>query len=98
LNFSIPKKNFSSTLFKSKIYLSKNFKIYYLLNKNKQIGFIVSKQFGSAPKRNLFKRRCRNIFFNNKQKNLSIIIKPLNSNIIKFKDLHSSFNKFFCSI
>ena len=94
MNFSIPKNKFSSILSNSNVFLSKNLKIYYFLNNDKKIGFIVSKKFGSAIQRNYFKRCCRNIFINNKNIKSTLIIKPLKLNKIKYQDLLKSFNEF----
>tara|TARA_B100000953_G_C17887764_1_gene380207 strand:- start:104 stop:412 length:309 start_codon:yes stop_codon:yes gene_type:complete len=97
LNFSISKKTFSSVLSKSNVFISNNIKIYYKVNNNDRIGFILSKAFGSAVKRNSFKRRCRNVFLKNKhlhQNNFTIIIKPINLKNFNYNSIHNAFTNF----
>jgi ribonuclease P protein component len=94
LNFSISKKNFSSVLSKSNVFISNNIKIYYTLNNNKKIGFILSRAFGSAVKRNSFKRCCRNLFLNNKHFNFTVIIKPINLKNTSYNSIHNAFTNF----
>ena len=48
------------------------------------IGFIVSKQYGNAVVRNLFKRRCRSLFYKifiKPDADMAIIIHPKTKNI-----------------
>ena len=48
------------------------------------IGFIVSKHYGNAVARNLFKRRCRSLFYNTFIKlgaNMAVIIRPNTQNV-----------------
>ena len=97
LNFSISKKTFSSTLYKSNVFVFKNLKFYYKTCSKNKIGFIVSKSFGSAAKRNLFKRRCRSVFLNYSPSNsccFSIIVKPIKSNNINFFSINEAYNNF----
>tara|TARA_Y100001970_G_scaffold268391_1_gene359609 strand:- start:310 stop:615 length:306 start_codon:yes stop_codon:yes gene_type:complete len=51
--------------------------------KNAGVGFLVSKKYGNAVKRNLFKRRCRSLYIqcDFKNKKTSLIIRPLIQNI-----------------
>ena len=97
MNFSVSKKTFSSTLHKSNIFVFKNLKFYYKHSSKNKIGFIVSKSFGPATKRNLFKRRCRNVFLNysaSKSCCFSIIIKPIKSHNNNFFSINEAFNNF----
>jgi len=58
------------------------------------LGLIVSKKYGNAIKRNLFKRRCRELFkknFINKENNWAIIVCP-NKNNINYNELQYAFN------
>ena len=50
---------------------------------NPKIGFIVSRKYGNAVERNVFKRRCRHIFYELIKNGFaySIIIKPKTKNI-----------------
>ena len=58
------------------------------------IGFLVSRKYGNAVQRNLFKRRCRALYknFNFKNKKASVIIRPLIKNI-SFAKLNRDFKK-----
>ena len=97
LNFSISKKNFSSALYKSNVFVFKNLKIYYKQCHKNKIGFIVSRSFGPASKRNLFKRRCRSVFLNHTTSNsccFSVVVKPIKSNNINFFSINEAFNNF----
>jgi len=54
----------------------------YVKSETPLIGFLVSKKFGKAHERNLFKRRCRSAFYQRlirKDINYSIIIRPSRS-------------------
>ena len=98
MNFSISKKNFSSNLLGSSVFIFNGIKIYYKESNQNKIGFIVSRAFGSAVKRNLFKRRCRYFFINknsNYSKKLSVIVRPIDSNHFSFDVIENSFNKLF---
>ena len=59
-----------------------------------KLGIIVSKKYGNAVKRNLFKRRCR-ILFNNYFKNerIFLVVQPKNSTL-SWKHLERSFVEF----
>ena len=48
-----------------------------------RVGFIVSRKYGNSVDRNLFKRRCRHLFYELIKKGLpySIIVKPKTKNI-----------------
>lgn len=52
---------------------------------------IASKKYGNAPKRNKFKRRLKNIFFNKKyyELNSDIAVKPLNKKTSSYHDLEN---------
>jgi len=64
------------------------------------LGLIVSKKYGNAVKRNLFKRRCRELFkkkFINHKICLAIIIRP-NKNNINYNELNDTFNALLLQI
>ncbi len=65
---------------------------YYVKDESPKIGFIVSRKYGNSVKRNLFKRRCRNIFFEliKNNFNYSIIVQPKTKNI-NWKIIKQSF-------
>lgn len=70
----------------------------YKKNPLPRLGLIVSKKYGNAPSRNLFKRRCRalyRLYFQNE--NLIIVIQPLHQNI-GWKNIQSGFSKFKTSL
>lgn len=57
------------------------------------LGLIVSKNYGNAVQRNLFKRRCRFLFktiFLNNNCNVSLIVRPKKQNINN-KSIYKSF-------
>jgi len=91
------KNSISSTHF-SKIYddsksISCNQILFKIYNKNKDLdeallGFAISKKLGKAHQRNLFKRRCRNLFstlFIKNKKKFGMIIIPKSINLGKSK-------------
>ena len=60
-----------------------------------QIGFIVSRKYGNAIKRNKFKRRCREILYEKIKQGmpLQVIIMPKAINI-KYSEIKSAINSF----
>jgi len=52
-------------------------------DENPKLGFIVSRKYGNSVSRNLFKRRCRHVFYELIKSDFtySIIIKPEAKNI-----------------
>ena len=64
------------------------------------LGFIVSKHYGNAVARNLFKRRCRNIFRTtiiNQGIDIALIVRPENQNI-PFTEIKNSFRDLYENI
>lgn len=54
----------------------------YRLENNTSIGLIVSRKYGNAVNRNLFKRRCRVLFYKHFiNKNIILVVQPLKSSI-----------------
>ena len=64
------------------------------------VGFIVSKRYGNAVKRNLFKRRCRNVFtslWGDSDLQVSVIVYPVKQNI-SFREIDNSFRTLYDKI
>ena len=58
-----------------------------------RLGFVVSRKYGNSVKRNLFKRRCRMLFFHYlKHKKQTIVIQPLKNNI-SWNEIQAGFLK-----
>ena len=95
------KNSLSPKEFKQVFDFSKRAQCKYLTFKYAQtniskIGFVVSKKYGNAVRRNKLKRRCRALFADNimnKNLNISVIIFPNKQNI-KYKNLSSDFLNF----
>ena len=87
---------FKSVLNHSTIQSINNLQFYYSESLNPKIGFIVSRKYGNAVKRNLFKRRCRHAFYKLKNNGLtySIIIQPMTSRI-KWTTINEAFNELY---
>jgi len=97
LNFSIPKNSFFSTVSNSSSYFAKDLQFLYFYTKNKKIGFIVSKKYGSSSSRFLFKRRCRFIYLNSSifpEKSVGIIIKPKKNIQMNYDSIYLNFLSF----
>ena len=65
----------------------------YAFQSKPQLGMIVSRKFGNAVQRNLFKRRCRNVFvsgFIRENLNYSVIVRP-NKQDISYAEIQDSF-------
>ena len=93
LNYSI-----SSTDFNHLVKISKSLSIgdlsfNYIFQPHPVLGFIVSKKYGNSVNRNLFKRRCRNLFRNELVKrkiNIALIVIPRKKNV-SFLNISTSF-------
>ena len=69
----------------------------YAQHGRNSIGLIVSKHYGNAVSRNLFKRRCRDLFMKNfilQKASIALIVRPKKQNI-SFKDLDSAFKELY---
>ena len=54
----------------------------FRFEKNATLGLIVSRKYGNAVKRNLFKRRCRSLFYKFFiNENVVLVVQPLKSTI-----------------
>lgn len=70
-------------------------KFSYKINFKHNVGFTVSKKYGNAVSRNLFKRRCRTIYneiFIDKLYDCAVIITPMMNNI-NYKQIAVDCNK-----
>tara|TARA_B100000029_G_scaffold65793_1_gene58714 strand:+ start:2407 stop:2715 length:309 start_codon:yes stop_codon:yes gene_type:complete len=68
---------------------------FFKLHPQPKISFIVSKRYGDATKRNLFKRRCKFLFsefLGSGFPSIILIVRPLINNI-NFKQIRFSFTK-----
>jgi len=83
LKYSLSPVDFKYVYNNSKSVLIQDIRYYYIYNENPKIGFIVSRKYGNSVERNLFKRRCRHIFYKLIKNGFphSIIIKPKVKNI-----------------
>ena len=64
------------------------------------LGLSVSINYGNAVARNLFKRRCRELFkvnFANKNISIAIIVRPLKKEIL-YVDIENAFNELYDKI
>ena len=64
------------------------------------LGLSVAINYGNAVARNLFKRRCRELFkinFANKNLSIAIIVRPLKKNIL-YSDMEYAFNELYDKI
>ena len=69
----------------------------YAQHSRNSIGLIVSKRYGNAVSRNLFKRRCRVLFMKNfiqQKTSIALIVRPKKQNI-SFKDMDSAFKELY---
>ena len=70
-------------------------KFSYKINFKHNVGFTVSRKYGNAVSRNLFKRRCRAIYneiFIEKLYDCTVIITPIMNNV-NYKQITVDFNK-----
>ena len=83
----------------SKSLVARDLLFNYIYDEDPKIGFIVSKKYGNAVNRNLFKRRCRHAFYKliNNGFTYSIIIKPKKTNI-KWEIINEAFNNLYKKI
>tara|TARA_B100000315_G_C14185574_1_gene410947 strand:- start:99 stop:407 length:309 start_codon:yes stop_codon:yes gene_type:complete len=93
LNFSLSSAEFSHIINDSKSLVVGDLSFRYASLCRPALGLIVSKHYGNAVARNLFKRRCRALFrirLINSGVDISLIIRPKKQNI-SFFDLEASF-------
>lgn len=92
MKYSLSPIDFKYVYNNSKALLIKEVMCYYMHDENPRLGFIVSRKYGNAVERNLFKRRCRHAFYELIKTDFtySIIIKPKSKNI-KWNTIKKSF-------
>ena len=93
LNFSISSSEFSKIVKTSKSLSIGDLSFKYSPWKRPVLGLSVAINYGNAVARNLFKRRCRELFkmnFANKGLRIAIIIRPLKKNIL-YSDMEIAF-------
>ena len=103
MKYAIPKASFNDVMQKSKSLLVGDLLFYYQNTTISQIGFIVSRKMGRANLRNLFKRRCRTLFYSYQTEGISqykIIIKPVKKleNHYSWEELQVTFKKFLSKL
>ena len=94
MHFSISQSDFPAILKQTNSLKINSLSFKYCNWKTPALGLIVSKKYGNAIKRNLFKRRCRELFkqhFINKEKSWAIIVCPNRDNI-NYNELQRAFN------
>ena len=101
MKYSLSPTDFKYVYNHSKSLLIQDIRYNYIYDENPRIGFIVSRKYGNSVERNLFKRRCRYIFYKLIKSGFSysIIVKPKTKNIkwntIKesFESIHENINR-----
>tara|TARA_Y100000588_G_scaffold367887_1_gene435138 strand:+ start:1101 stop:1376 length:276 start_codon:yes stop_codon:yes gene_type:complete len=69
----------------------------YTHNKYARLGLAVSKKYGNAVQRNLFKRQCRHLFHTvivDNNLNFNVLVRPKKPNL-PFKLIKESFNALY---
>ena len=100
MNFSLGSSEFAYVLQSSKSTKIGEIQIKYIPYNTPALGLIVSKKYGNAVQRNLFKRRCRAIFRNlfiNNQTNYALIVRPMKS-IQTYRSIYEAFNNLYIKI
>ncbi len=95
MHFSLSRKEFRAVYSQSISKPIGDLLFYYSNYSSPRLGLIVSKKYGNAVSRNLFKRRIREIFIHKILQaniNMAIIIKPLKKDI-KYSAINNSFDK-----
>jgi len=97
LKYSLSSLEFSKTLRASKSLCFGDLSFKYTKSKGPEIGFIVSKKYGNATERCLFKRRCRFVFKSIMVDNnisYTVIVQP-NVPGVTFMAIQESFNSIY---
>ena len=87
---SLSPSQFSKAFTGSKSLLAGDLLFKYKKEENPKLGFIVSKKYGNAVRRNQFKRRCRSKYSGFKKNGFkyTLIIKPMKQNVAWPNILH----------
>ncbi|MFQ6610881.1 MAG: ribonuclease P protein component [Fidelibacterota bacterium] len=95
MKYNLTKLDFPICLKSSKSLVAGDLFFWYCYYTAPKLGISVSKSYGKAHDRNLFKRRCRSLFKNMSfiHQNICIIVKPRRK-LLAYSQLLSSFNKF----
>ena len=94
--FSLSSTEFKRVIKKSKRIYIRDLSFKYIYSAKPGLGLIVSKKYGNATKRNLFKRRCRYIFkakVADKNNNIYLVISPIKQ-CLSWKSINTSFESF----
>ena len=100
LNHSLSSSHFSHIMKTAKSFSIGDLLFIYSKGATASIGFAVSAKYGTAPQRNLFKRRCRSVFrmlFINRCAHVSLIVRPKTKNI-SYHSVLTSFSTFYDKI
>jgi len=100
LNLSLSPSEFQAVIKKTKSLKVGDLLFKYCSWPTPSLGLIVSKKYGNAINRNLFKRRCRELFKKNCINNnsyVAVIVKPNRTNI-NYKELCNAFNELLMHI
>ena len=100
LNNSLSSSHFSHIMKAAKSLSIGDLLFIYSKGSPPSIGFAVSTKYGTAPQRNLFKRRCRSVFrvlFINRRAQVSLIVRPKIKNI-SYRSVLTSFSTFYDKI
>ncbi len=94
MNLSINKNLYKDIIRSTSHINSKNINLKFCNSKHSKIGFILPSSLGPSHERNLFKRRCRASFINNKNNKLAVLVKPNTLNI-QFNEIDWVFTKLY---
>jgi len=96
LKRSLSSFEFSEVYHKTKSLVVGDLLFKYKLDDNPKIGFIVSRKYGNAYHRALFKRRCRSLFKKYRLLGFgcTIILKP-NKTRFSYRELEVCFNELY---
>jgi len=95
VHFSLSRNEFRAVYINSKRKTAGDLLFLYCSFHAPRLGLTVSKKYGNAVKRNLFKRRVREVFYNkilNENINIALIVKP-EKNDINYASINNSFDK-----
>ena len=95
MKFSISSKDFKKIFAKSQSLQCGCLLFKYIKNSPPQVGFVVSRKYGNAVKRNKFKRRCREILYKKMKEGMQVqvIVMPRKANV-QYSEITQSINTF----